>query len=151
MAPAPAPLPRRTAAFLCDQAAVTAIVVLPALATGTAPGTVVAPGATRRTLFVAAMVVAFLYHLAFEWQAGQTPGKYAFDLRVVHDDGSRLSLRGAVVRNALRLVDGLGYWSVAVAVVLLRGDGKRLGDWAARTLVVRGDHHGLAEGQPRTR
>jgi uncharacterized RDD family membrane protein YckC len=136
VSPASAPLPRRTAAFLLDQAVVTALVVGPALVAGVAPAAVVSPGRTRALLFLAAMGVAFGYHFLLEWRAGRTPGKRLLGLRVVADDGSPLGVRGSFVRNALRLVDGLGYWSVAVAVIVYRGDGKRLGDALGGTLVV---------------
>ena len=55
---------------------------------------------------------------------------------VVSDDGDSLDALESFLRNALRLVDGLGYWSVAVAIILVRGDGKRLGDVVGHTLVV---------------
>ncbi len=48
-----------------------------------------------------------------------------------------LGVRGSFLRNAFRLIDGLGYWSVAVGVILYRGDGKRIGDVVGRTLVLR--------------
>jgi len=39
--------------------------------------------------------------------------------------------------NAVRLVDGVEYWSVAV--LPLRGDGKRIGDVVGETLVAEGE------------
>lgn len=135
--PSPAPLPRRTVAFLIDQAAVLVLVVVPAVLLGVPAVRVVAPGRTRTLLFLAAMAVAFLYHWVLEWRTGQTLGKRFLGLRAVHDDGRPLSLGGSFRRNALRLIDGLGYWTVAVVVILARGDGKRLGDVVGRSLVVR--------------
>jgi uncharacterized RDD family membrane protein YckC len=136
--PSPAPLAPRTVAFLLDQAVVLVLVVVPALLLGVPAARVVAPGRTRALLFLAAMAVAFLYHWLLEWRTGRTLGKGLLGLRAVHDDGRPLSFRGSVLRNALRLIDGLGYWTVAVVVILVRGDGKRLGDVVARSLVVRG-------------
>jgi uncharacterized RDD family membrane protein YckC len=138
--PDPAPLRVRTPAFLLDQLVVTVLVVGPALALGYRADLLTPP--ERTWAFLAAMAVAFLYHLFAEWLTGTTLGKRVFGLRVVADDGTPLTVRGSFIRNALRLVDGLGYWSVAVAVVLVRGDGKRLGDWAGRTLVVRTEETG---------
>jgi uncharacterized RDD family membrane protein YckC len=136
--PEPAPLLRRTPAFLLDQAVVLLLVVPPALAVGVPFGDVVSPGQTRRAVFLVLMAVAFVYHFLFEWLTGLTLGKRALGLRVVADDGGTLGVRGSFFRNALRLIDGLLYWGVAVAVILVRGDGKRIGDVAGRTLVVRG-------------
>jgi uncharacterized RDD family membrane protein YckC len=132
----PAPLARRTAAFLVDQSVVLLSVVLPALALGIPAGDLLAPGRVRTLTFLLLMAAAFTYHLLFEWLTGWTPGKRPFGLRVVRDDGSRLDFRGSLLRNALRLVDGLGYWGIAVAVIVYRGDGKRLGDVVGGTLVV---------------
>ncbi len=140
MAPDPAPLRRRTPAFLLDQFAVVLLVVPPALAAGVSFGAVVSPGETRRVVVLALMAVAFLYHFSLELWTGRTPGKRVFGLRAVQADGSALSVKGSLLRNALRLVDGLGYWTVAVAVILYRGDGRRIGDVVGDTLVVRDGH-----------
>jgi len=137
MSPEPAPLVRRTPAFLLDQAAVTLLVVPPALAAGVPFDAVVSPGGTRRAVFLALMAVAFLYHFTLELWTGRTLGKLVFRLRTVQSDGSSLSLKGSFLRNALRLVDGLGYWTVAVAVIVYRGDGRRIGDAVGDSLVVR--------------
>lgn len=133
----PAPLPVRTPAFLVDQLLVLLLGVVPVVALGTPLSAVVSPGRTRSLVFVLLMGIAFVYHLLLEWHWGQTPGKRLFGLRVVAGDGSALGFRGSFLRNALRLIDGLGYWSVAVGVILLRGDGRRLGDVAGDSLVVR--------------
>ena len=82
------------------------------------------------------MAVAFVYHFLLEWMTGQTLGKAVFGLEVVGSNRRDLSLLESLLRNALRLVDGLLYWGVAVAVILLRGDGKRIGDVVADSLVV---------------
>lgn len=71
---------------------------------------------------------------------GQSIGKRWLGLRVVADGGFALDLRQSVVRNLLRVVDGLP-WSYVVGLVamLVSRDGKRLGDLAAGTVVVRLD------------
>ncbi len=139
MAPEPARLRRRTPAFLFDQVVVVLLVVLAVLAAGVPAEAVVSPGRTRRLVVLALMAVAFLYHFSLELRSGQTPGKRLLGLRTVQADGGSLTLRGSTLRNALRLVDGLGYWAVAVAVICYRGDGRRIGDVVGDTLVVRAD------------
>lgn len=135
--PTPASLGRRTPAFLVDQGVVLGLVVPPVLLTGVELGQLVSPGETRRIVFLILMAVAFVYHFSLELATGQTVGKSLFGLEVVHTDGRSLGVRGSLLRNALRLIDGLGYWSVAVAVILFRGDGKRIGDVVGETLVVK--------------
>ena len=137
MALVPAPLGVRTPAFLLDQFVVLCLVVPPAVALGVEFEAIITAGPTRQVVFVALMAVAFVYHFLTEWLTGRTLGKHLLGLRVVEDDGSALGIRASFLRNALRLIDGLGYWSVAVAVILYRGDGKRIGDVVGRTLVVR--------------
>jgi uncharacterized RDD family membrane protein YckC len=134
--PVPASLVRRTPAFLVDQFAVLVLVVVPALLAGVEFEAITSPGQTRRVVFLILMAVAFVYHFSLELATGQTLGKLLFGLKVVRDDGRPLGVWGSFLRNALRLFDGLGYWSVAVAVILLRGDGKRIGDVVGQTLVV---------------
>jgi uncharacterized RDD family membrane protein YckC len=126
----------RTPAFLLDQVVVLALVVVPVLAAGVEAAALLAPGRTRTVVFVLLMAMAFAYHFVLEWRTGTTVGKRLFGLEVRADDGTPLDWRKSFLRNALRLLDGLGYWSVAVAVILFRGDGKRIGDAVGRTLVV---------------
>lgn len=137
VAPEPAPLPRRTGAFLLDQLVVLLLVVPPALAGGLGLGEILSPGQPRRFVFLALMAVAFTYHFFLELLTGRTLGKRIFGLEVVTADGTNLGISGSFLRNAFRLIDGLGYWSVAVVVIIYRGDGKRIGDVVGRTLVVR--------------
>jgi uncharacterized RDD family membrane protein YckC len=110
--------------------------VVPVITAGVSPAEVISPGETRRRVFLLLMGIAFVYHFLLEWQTGTTAGKQLFGLRVVRDTGGSIGPMESFIRNALRLIDGLGYWSVAVVVILLRGDGKRLGDMFGRTRVV---------------
>ena len=91
------------------------------------------------------LVFAFLlewgYPIAFEvWRDGQTPGKRLCGLTVVHDDGTPVGASASIVRNMLRAVDFLpvGYLVAGVRMIVA-GDGRRLGDVAAGTLVVHVD------------
>ncbi len=137
MKPEPAPLPVRTVAFLFDQFVVVTLIVVPVLALGVSFGEIVSPGDTRTAVFLALNAGAFTYHFLLEWLTGRTLGKSLFGLSVVVDDGASLGLRSSFLRNALRAIDGLGYWSVAIVVIFYRGDGKRIGDVVGRTLVIR--------------
>jgi uncharacterized membrane protein SpoIIM required for sporulation/uncharacterized RDD family membrane protein YckC len=80
------------------------------------------------------------YFVYFEGlRDGQTPGKRRMGIRVVHDGGYPLTVRGAAVRNLLRIVDmqpGIT-WLVGGAAMMMHGETKRLGDMAAGTVVVR--------------
>jgi uncharacterized RDD family membrane protein YckC len=80
----------------------------------------------------------WLYPAWFEaMRGGATPGKRAFGLVVLHDDGTPVRWSAALTRNLLRALDFLpfGYFLGYCAMVANR-DFKRLGDLAAGTLVV---------------
>ena len=89
-----------------------------------------------------ALVVTFclywIYPIAFEalWN-GQTPGKRFLKLAVVHDDGTPIGWSPALIRNLVRVVDILpGCYLIGLLTTFLNKDFKRLGDLAARTVVV---------------
>src|SRR6185503_12665860 len=83
--------------------------------------------------------------------AGATPGKRAFGLKVVMDNGLPITAAASMTRNLLRVADFLPF-GFGVVSMLTRGDSKRLGDLAAGTLVVharRADRHAaIEEGAP---
>ena len=97
-------------------------------------------------LAIALLVSFFLftgYFAFFEvlWQ-GQTPGKRITKIRVIRDDGRPVGLAQAALRSLLRPIDDLFF--IGVFFILLGKQEKRLGDWAAGTLVIqeqRGDRH----------
>lgn len=69
---------------------------------------------------------------------GRTIGKRRLGLRVIRDDGSRVTFIDSAIRNILRLVDALpGSFAVGVASIVLSARHKRVGDMAAGTVVVR--------------
>lgn len=79
------------------------------------------------------------YFLLFEWLwQGQTPGKRNVRLRVVRTDGSPAGFLPIAVRNLVRVVDFLpvGY-GVGVVTMFCNRQARRLGDFAAGTLVVK--------------
>ena len=88
---------------------------------------------------VVAFVILFGYFILFEmiW-SGQTPGKRLLGLRVIRENGYPIRPTDAVVRNLVRIVDVLatGY-AIGLLTMLLNERAKRLGDFAAGTLVVR--------------
>jgi uncharacterized RDD family membrane protein YckC len=141
-------LPSRALAWLVDAAImavlllICALVAMPFLAAGIAG--LFPEGFVLAFLYLVSFVVLFGYCLFFELRwAGQTPGKRLLHLRVIRDDGTTLDLRASLIRNLLRLVDGfppalvLPQSMLVGALVALPGrTTRRLGDWAAGTLVV---------------
>lgn len=89
-------------------------------------------------LAVASFVLWWFYNVLFEvYNSGQTPGKIALGLRVLHDDGTPVGWSAALIRNILRAVDFLpAFYGFGLIATLLSSDFKRLGDIVAGTVVV---------------
>jgi uncharacterized RDD family membrane protein YckC len=90
---------------------------------------------------VGANVVFYLlfvmYFIVCEWRFGQTIGKRLCRIRVVAAHGGHVTLTGAVIRNIVRLVDGVSIVAlIGLAVAMSTRRSQRLGDLIARTVVV---------------
>ncbi|SRR6266498_5782013 len=82
-------------------------------------------------------VLSLGYYTICESLLGGTLGKLALGLRVVDEDGDEISFSAALVRNLLRIVDGLLFYLVGAIAIWSSADHQRLGDRAAHTYVVR--------------
>ena len=111
---------------------------------------------------VAGFVILWGYFIWFEtvWN-GQTPGKRQLGLRVIRDGGYPINIFAAIVRNLIRVMDGMplaallllgiGYFGkdplvaamgglcilIPVLCMLLSQRYQRLGDFVAGTMVVK--------------
>jgi hypothetical protein len=88
-------------------------------------------------------VVIFGYFWSCEaFWSGQTVGKKIFRLRAVGDRGEPMTFMQAGIRNIVRIVDFIPYaYGVGLVVLFINGRGKRLGDLAAGTIVVKDSDH----------
>jgi uncharacterized RDD family membrane protein YckC len=78
------------------------------------------------------------YYILLEGYLGQTIGKMATGIKVVSEaTGANPGVAAAAIRTVVRLIDGLFSYLVAFITVLASAKRQRLGDMAARTLVVR--------------
>ncbi|SDS11226.1 RDD family protein [Actinoplanes derwentensis] len=84
-----------------------------------------------------AATVVLLYYILLEGTVGRTVGKFATGIRVVSQDGGRPGLVSAMVRTLLRIIDGILGYLLALIIVVNSDRRRRLGDMAAKTLVVR--------------
>ncbi len=83
--------------------------------------------------------VSFGYFIVLEavW-GGQTPGKKMFGIRVVRDGGYPLDFGSSLVRNIIRVGElFLGFYALGAICAIVSPENKRLGDYAAGTIVVR--------------
>lgn len=87
---------------------------------------------------VGAFLILWGYYIIFEllWN-GQSPGKRLVKLRVLRTDGLPVTLTESLIRNLVRLVDFLPvFYGVGVISMFISKQSRRLGDYAAKTLVV---------------
>ena len=78
-----------------------------------------------------------VYQAAFEGYYGQTVGKRVRGIVVVQEDGSRCTWGAAGIRNFLRIVDALPiFYVIGIVTAYISSDRKRVGDFAAKTVVV---------------
>ena len=108
-----------------------------------------------RTLFYVAALLIMLF--LFQWgyfaffeaaMNGRTPGKKVCRIRVIRQDGSRLDIQCLVIRNLLRSADSLPlpYFNFLGGLIsLLNKKRKRLGDFAAGTVVISDSVFSLVE------
>jgi uncharacterized RDD family membrane protein YckC len=78
------------------------------------------------------------YYVVMEATSGGTVGKKAMGIRVVSAAGGPISWQASIIRNLLRIVDGFFFYLVGAIIVWVSKDKQRLGDIAAKTLVVKG-------------
>lgn len=82
-------------------------------------------------------VVVLVYYVVLEGWFGRTAGKFITGIRVVDENGNRPGFLSALVRTLLRLIDGIFAYLVGFVIVVNSARRRRLGDMAAKTLVVR--------------
>lgn len=94
-------------------------------------------GGTLAVLTMLSFVVALcLYFILMEGLAGRTLGKKLLGIKVIRVDGSPMTMKASLVRNCLRIIDSLFYGAVGALVVINSARNQRLGDMAAKTLVI---------------
>lgn len=100
----------------------------------------------NETVFVVMMLLngffcVWLYYVFFEmFWGGRTLGKRIFGLRTINDDGTHLTWSSSLLRNLMRLIDGMPFfYALGATVSLCHPYGKRLGDILAATVVVYDD------------
>jgi uncharacterized RDD family membrane protein YckC len=80
------------------------------------------------------LVLAVYSYLEGRW--GKTPGKWLLGIRVLGMDLRPCGFGRAFLRNLLTFVDGFFSFLVGALLVALTENWQRLGDLAARTIVV---------------
>ena len=87
--------------------------------------------------YISLYLLLFLYYTLFELRRGATPGKMALGMRVTAADGAPARPGAVVLRNLIRIPEAILYYLPSAVAVLVSPRQQRLGDLAARTVVVR--------------
>jgi len=102
-------------------------------------GIVIGEQVAGGVMLLAWFLLDWLYPVFFEAsKRGATPGKRAMGLRVVQATGSPITFGQSVVRNFLRFIDGMPYFTYGFGLTscLASKRFQRLGDLAAGTVVI---------------
>ena len=139
-----APLPRRLIAFSIDTIPLSIVLIalypdlLNNLNVGTSFKDQTQKVMENPLLFKSAAVFFLLltgYLTLFEALFGATLGKFVMNLVVLNDQGAALTLKQALIRNLLRLLE-FQIGIVVLVLVFITRRRQRIGDLVARTVVV---------------
>jgi len=84
------------------------------------------------------LLIIFAYLILMEAYVSWTVGKRIAGMRVVNRNGNKIGFSKSVIRNLLRLVDGLPAFNILGMILIARSpEGQRFGDRVARTYVIR--------------
>ena len=110
-------------------------------------------GAGTGLILIIAVLLEWFYPVVCEvWWHGATPGKRAFGLVVLNDTGTPVTFGASLTRNLLRAVDFLPFlYAFGLISMLVSRDFKRLGDFAAGTIVAYRDKPGVRGAIPDAR
>lgn len=81
--------------------------------------------------------IGAVYFIALEGRYGQTVGKRLAGIVVLTEDDGDISMRDSLLRNVLRVIDGIVFYAIGVVLIVLSDRDQRLGDRVAATVVVR--------------
>ncbi len=128
----------RAGAYFLDLLIRSAMLLLASLLAG-AMGIAIGGQAVTGIGLLSWFLLDWLYPVFFEaGKRGATPGKRALGLRVVQASGSPITVGQAVVRNFLRFIDGMPFFTYLFGVTSCMATRRfqRLGDLAAGTVVI---------------
>ena len=83
------------------------------------------------------LVIIFAYLIVMEAYVGWTMGKRLLGMKVVDSSGNHIGLQKSIIRNLLRMVDGLPAFNILGVIFITSSEkGQRFGDRVGKTYVV---------------
>ncbi|GAC1337104.1 MAG: RDD family protein [Candidatus Dormibacteria bacterium] len=131
----------RFLARLIDEVALLPVEIVLGIAAGTLLSALAssAEGAIMAVLLTGAILLfgRACYFILLEWaMGGQTPGKRVLAIRVVRASGGGIGFTESLIRNLVRMFEELLLSAPTVISMFVDRRSRRLGDFAAGTLVV---------------
>jgi len=84
------------------------------------------------------LFIIFAYFILMEAYIGWTVGKIILRMRVTDGAGNKIGLSKSVIRNLLRVVDGLPAFNIlGIILIVTSPKGQRFGDRIAKTYVTK--------------
>lgn len=91
---------------------------------------------TGPSFMVGSLLVMVIYAY-LEFKYGKTPGKFVCRTKVVAEaSGSPITMKQSMIRNSLRLIDGIFFYLVGFIIIIADKNNQRLGDLVAKTVVI---------------
>jgi uncharacterized RDD family membrane protein YckC len=87
--------------------------------------------------WILSFIIFLAYYTYLEGTRGQTIGKMITKIKVVREDGGRIDMNQAFIRNILRIIDGLFIYLVGAILIWRSDKQQRLGDRIGKTVVVK--------------
>ncbi|MFC1698311.1 RDD family protein [Nanoarchaeota archaeon] len=89
-------------------------------------------------------ILLVLYHFITEAIWGKSIGKYLLHLKVIRIDGKKIGVKESAIRNVIRIADFIGFnviviyipYLIGFFVIMMTKHAQRLGDLAAKTIVI---------------
>jgi uncharacterized RDD family membrane protein YckC len=86
---------------------------------------------------ILSFIIYIGYYTILEGTSGQTIGKMITRIKVVREDGRPIDIGTALIRNILRVIDGLIFYIIGAILIWTSNKKQRLGDRVAKTVVVK--------------
>jgi len=83
------------------------------------------------------LIGIFAYFIGMEGIFGFTLGKLIVGIRVVSEQGTKISMKQSVKRNLCRLIDGIAVYIIGIMIARKSQLLQRYGDKVAQTVVIR--------------
>ena len=83
-------------------------------------------------------ILSFFYFVISEYKYGYTIGKKLVKIKVQNLSGKQITLKQALIRNLLRIIDSLPmFYIVGIISILITKNRQRVGDILAKTIMFK--------------